>query len=277
MRKRIIFNKEMYVAAMNKINAPSNGSYKEDAQHINHIYKERVLNNESVDIMAGMDVNDCMYDRQMLKHENMRKLLVSFIMLVVGIIAVVILVIHIAGNIYLKHAGQKFTLDYMEESEYCSRTDEKTGLNSYDGYASVIWRKGNADDPVMLYSRGYGEVSLFYMYSKKDYQAISRLNIAVNDSYIDTLIKEGFEPVEIIAAVNADISQKYELKRGQSVDIYYLPQKGESIKSLRVPENIIRYIVYTIVVLIYCAFWLRRVIRIGIEEKRLDRSFAADN
>lgn len=127
MRKRIIFNKEMYVAAMNKINAPSNGSYKEDAQHINHIYKERVLNNESVDIMAGMDVNDCMYDRQMLKHENMRKLLVSFIMLVVGIIAVVILVIHIAGNIYLKHAGQKFTLDYMEESEYCSRTDEKTG------------------------------------------------------------------------------------------------------------------------------------------------------
>ena len=90
-------------------------------------------------------------------------------------------------------------------------------------------------------------------------------------------IKEGFEPVEIIAAVNADISQKYELKRGQSVDIYYLPQKGESIKSLRVPENIIRYIVYTIVVLIYCAFWLRRVIRIGIEEKRLDRSFASDN
>ena len=129
----------------------------------------------------------------------------------------------------------------------------------------------------MLYSRGYGQVSLFYMYSKKDYQAISRLNIAVNDSYIDTLIKEGFEPVEIIAAVNADISQKYELKRGQSVDIYYLPQKGESIKSLRVPENIIRYIVYTIVVLIYCAFWLRRVIRIGIEEKRLDRSFASDN
>lgn len=277
MRKRIIFNKEMYVAAMNKINAPSNGSYKEDAQHINHIYKERVLNNESVDIMAGMDVNDCMYDRQMLKHENMRKLLLSFIMLVVGIIAVVILVIHIAGNIYLKHAGQKFTLDYMEESEYCSRTDEKTGLNSYDGYASVIWRKGNADDPVMLYSRGYGEVSLFYMYSKKDYQAISRLNIAVNDSYIDTLIKEGFEPVEIIAAVNADISQKYELKRGQSVDIYYLPQKGESIKSLRVPENIIRYIIYTVIVLIYCAFWLRRVIRIGIEEKRLDRSFASDN
>ena len=277
MRKRIIFNKEMYVAAMNKINAPSNGSYNEDAQHINHIYKERVLNNESVDIMAGMDVNDCMYDRQMLKHENMRKLLLSFIMLVVGIIAVVILVIHIAGNIYLKHAGQKFTLDYMEESEYCSRTDEKTGLNSYDGYASVIWRKGNTADPVMLYSRGYGQVSLFYMYSKKDYQAISRLNIAVNDSYIDTLIKEGFEPVEIIAAVNADISQKYELKRGQSVDIYYLPQKGESIKSLRVPENIIRYIVYTIVVLIYCAFWLRRVIRIGIEEKRLDRSFASDN
>lgn len=277
MRKRIKFNKEMYVAAMNKINAPSNGSYKEDAQHINHIYKERVLNNESVDIMAGMDVNDCMYDRQMLKHENMRKLLLSFIMLVVGIIAVVILVIHIAGNIYLKHAGQKFTLDYMEESEYCSRTDEKTGLNSYDGYASVIWRKGNADDPVMLYSRGYGEVSLFYMYSKKDYQAISRLNIAVNDSYIDTLIKEGFEPVEIIAAVNADISQKYELKRGQSVDIYYLPQKGESIKSLRVPENIIRYIIYTVIVLIYCAFWLRRVIRIGIEEKRLDRSFASDN
>lgn len=277
MRKRIIFNKEMYVAAMNKINAPSNGSYKEDAQHINHIYKERVLNNKSVDIMAGMDVNDCMYDRQMLKHENMRKLLLSFIMLVVGIIAVVILVIHIAGNIYLKHAGQKFTLDYMEESEYCSRTDEKTGLNSYDGYASVIWRKGNADDPVMLYSRGYGEVSLFYMYSKKDYQAISRLNIAVNDSYIDTLIKEGFEPVEIIAAVNADISQKYELKRGQSVDIYYLPQKGESIKSLRVPENIIRYIIYTVIVLIYCAFWLRRVIRIGIEEKRLDRSFASDN
>ena len=277
MRKRIIFNKEMYVAAMNKINAPSNGSYKEDAQHINHIYKERVLNNESVDIMAGMDVNDCMYDRQMLKHENMRKLLVSFIMLVVGIIAVVILVIHIAGNIYLKHAGQKFTLDYMEESEYCSRTDEKTGLNSYVGYASVIWRKGNTADPVMLYSRGYGQVSLFYMYSKKDYQAISRLNIAVNDSYIDTLIKEGFEPVEIIAAVNADISQKYELKRGQSVDIYYLPQKGESIKSLRVPENIIRYIIYTVIVLIYCAFWLRRVIRIGIEEKRLDRSFASDN
>lgn len=277
MRKRIKFNKEMYVAAMNKINAPSNGSYKEDAQHINHIYKERVLNNESVDIMAGMDVNDCMYDRQMLKHENMRKLLLSFIMLVVGIIAVVIPVIHIAGNIYLKHAGQKFTLDYVEESEYCRRTDEKTGLNSYDGYASVIWRKGNADDPVMLYSRGYGEVSLFYMYSKKDYQAISRLNIAVNDSYIDTLIKDGFEPVEIIAAVNADISQKYELKRGQSVDIYYLPQKGESIKSLRVPENIIRYIIYTVIVLIYCAFWLRRVIRIGIEEKRLDRSFASDN
>ncbi len=49
-------------------------------------------------------------------------------MLVVGIIAVVILVIHIAGNIYLKHAGQKFTLDYMEESEYCSRTDEKQDL-----------------------------------------------------------------------------------------------------------------------------------------------------
>lgn len=277
MRRRVKFNKEMYVAALDKINVPSNGSYEKDAQHINHIYKERMMNNETIDTMAGADVNDCMYDRQMLKHENMRKLILSFAMLVLGIVMTSVFVFRIASNIYLKNAGQKFTLDYVDESEYCRRTDEKTGLNSYDGYASVIWRKGNAADPVMLYSRGYGQVSLFYMYSKKDYQAISRLNIAVNDSYIDTLIKEGFEPVEIIAAVNADISQKYELKRGQSVDIYYLPQKGESIKSLRVPENIIRYIVYTIVVLIYCAFWLRRVIRIGIEEKRLDRSFTADN
>lgn len=277
MRRRVKFNKEMYVAALDKINVPSNGSYEKDAQHINHIYKERMINNETIDTMAGADVNDCMYDRQMLKHENMRKLILSFAMLVLGIVMTSVFVFRIASNIYLKNAGQKFTLDYVDESEYCRRTDEKTGLNSYDGYASVIWRKGNAADPVMLYSRGYGQVSLFYMYSKKDYQAISRLNIAVNDSYIDTLIKEGFEPVEIIAAVNADISQKYELKRGQSVDIYYLPQKGESIKSLRVPENIIRYIVYTIVVLIYCAFWLRRVIRIGIEEKRLDRSFTADN
>lgn len=129
----------------------------------------------------------------------------------------------------------------------------------------------------MIYAKTYGEVSLFYMYSRKDYAEISRLNITVNDSYVDTLMQKGFEPAEIVASVNGDISGKYELKRGQSVDIYYLPQKGESIKSLRVPENIIRYIVYTIVVLIYCAFWLRRVIRIGIEEKRLDRSFAADN
>ena len=277
MRRRVKFNKEMYVAALDKINVSSNGSYEKYAQHIDHIYKERIMNNETIDTMAGADVNDCMYDRQMLKHENMRKLILSFAMLVLGIVMTAVFVFRIAGNIYLKNAGQKFTLDYVDESEYCRRTDEKTGLNSYDGYASVIWRKGNADDPVMLYSRGYGEVSLFYMYSKKDYQAISRLNIAVNDSYIDTLIKEGFEPVEIIAAVNADISHKYEFKRGQSVDIYYLPQKGESIKSLRVPENIIRYIVYTVIVLIYCAFWLRRVIRIGIEEKRLDRSFSADN
>lgn len=277
MRRRVKFNKETYVAALDKINVPSNGSYEKYAQHIDHIYKERIMNNETIDTMAGADVNDCMYDRQMLKHENMRKLILSFAMLVLGIVMTAVFVFRIAGNIYLKNAGQKFTLDYVDESEYCRRTDEKTGLNSYDGYASVIWHRENADDPVMLYSRGYGEVSLFYMYSKKDYQAISRLNIAVNDSYIDTLIKEGFEPVEIIAAVNADISHKYEFKRGQSVDIYYLPQKGESIKSLRVPENIIRYIVYTVIVLIYCAFWLRRVIRIGIEEKRLDRSFSADN
>ena len=277
MRRRVKFNKEMYVAALDKINVPSNGSYEKDAQHLDHIYKERIMNNETIDTMAGADVNDCMYDRQMLKHENMRKLILSFAMLVLGIVMTAVFVFRIASNIYLKNAGQKFTLDYVDESEYCRRTDEKTGLNSYDGYASVIWHSENVYDTVMIYAKTYGEVSLFYMYSRKDYAEISRLNITVNDSYVDTLMQKGFEPAEIVASVNGDISGKYELKRGQSVDIYYLPQKGESIKSLRVPENIIRYIVYTIVVLIYCAFWLRRVIRIGIEEKRLDRSFAADN
>ena len=74
MRRRVKFNKEMYVAALDKINVPSNGSYAKDAQHIDHIYKERMMNNETIDTMAGADVNDCMYDRQMLKHENMRKL-----------------------------------------------------------------------------------------------------------------------------------------------------------------------------------------------------------
>ena len=277
MRRRVKFNKEMYVAALDKINVPSNGSYEKDAQHIDHIYKERIMNNETIDTMAGADVNDCMYDRQMLKHENMRKLILSFVMLVLGIVMTAVLVLRIAGNIYLKNSGHKFTLDYVDESEYCRRTDEKTGLNSYDGYASVIWNSENVYDTVMIYAKTYGEVSLFYMYSRKDYAEISRLNITVNDSYVDTLMQKGFEPAEIVASVNGDISGKYELKRGQSVDIYYLPQKGEIIKSLRVPENIIRYIIYTIVVLIYCAFWLRRVIRIGIEEKRLDRSFAADN
>lgn len=261
MRRRVKFNKEMYVAALDKINVPSNGSYKKDAQHIDNIYKERIMNNEAIDTMAGADVNDCMYDRQMLKHENMRKLILSFVMLVLGIVMTAVFIFRIASNIYLKNAGQKFTLDYVDESEY----------------ASVIWNSENVYDTVMIYAKTYGEVSLFYMYSRKDYAEISRLNITVNDSYVDTLMQKGFEPAEIVASVNGDISGKYELKRGQSVDIYYLPQKGESIKSLRVPENIIRYIVYTIVVLIYCAFWLRRVIRIGIEEKRLDRSFAADN
>ena len=277
MRRRVKFNKEMYVAALDKINVPSNGSYEKDAQHIDHIYKERIMNNETIDTMAGADVNDCMYDRQMLKHENMRKLIFSFAMLVLGIVMTAVFVFRIASNIYLKNAGHKFTLDYVNESEYCRRTDEKTGFNSYDGYASVIWHRENVDDTVMVYAKTYGEVSLFYMYSREDYLEISRLDIMVNDSYIDTLMQKGFEPAEIVASINGDISGKYELKRGQSVDIYYLPQKGESIKSLRVPENIIRYIVYTIIVLIYCVFWLRRVIRIGIEEKRLDRSFSADN
>lgn len=59
------------------------------------------------------------------------------------------------------------------------------------------------------------------------------------------LCRKALSRAEIVASVNGDISGKYELKRGQSVDIYYLRQKGESIKSLRVPENIIRYIVYT--------------------------------
>ena len=46
MRRRVKFNKEMYVAALDKINVPSNGSYEKDAQHIDHIYKERIMNNE---------------------------------------------------------------------------------------------------------------------------------------------------------------------------------------------------------------------------------------
>ena len=115
MRRRVKFNKEMYVAALDKINVPSNGSYKKDAQHIDNIYKERIMNNEAIDTMAGADVNDCMYDRQMLKHENMRKLILLFVMLVLGIVMTAVLVLRIAGNIYLKNAGQKFTLDYVDE------------------------------------------------------------------------------------------------------------------------------------------------------------------
>ena len=49
MRRRVKFNKEMYVAALDKINVPSNGSYAKDAQHIDHIYKERMMNNETID------------------------------------------------------------------------------------------------------------------------------------------------------------------------------------------------------------------------------------
>ena len=115
MRRRVKFNKEMYVAALDKINVPSNGSYAKDAQHIDYIYKERIMNNEAIDTMAGADVNDCMYDRQMLKHENMRKLILSFAMLVLGIVMTAVFVFRIASNIYLKNAGQKFTFDYVDE------------------------------------------------------------------------------------------------------------------------------------------------------------------
>ena len=93
-------------------------------------------------------------------------------MLVLGIVVTAVFVFRIASNIYLKNAGQKFTLDYVDESEYCRRTDEKTGLNSYDGYASVIWHSENVYDTVMIYAKTYGEVSLFYMYPRKDYAEI---------------------------------------------------------------------------------------------------------
>ncbi|MFQ7394547.1 MAG: hypothetical protein ACLRMX_05040 [Lachnospira eligens] len=61
-----------------------------DAQHIDYIYKERIMNNEAID-NGGADVNDCMHDRQMLKHENMRKLILSFAMLVLGIVMTAVL------------------------------------------------------------------------------------------------------------------------------------------------------------------------------------------
>lgn len=68
------------------------------------------MNNEAIDTMAGADVNDCMYDRQMLKHENMRKLILSFVMLVLGIVMTAVLVLRIAGNIYLKMRGRNSRL-----------------------------------------------------------------------------------------------------------------------------------------------------------------------
>ena len=40
MRRRVKFNKEMYVAALDKINVPSNGSYEKDAQHIDTFIKK---------------------------------------------------------------------------------------------------------------------------------------------------------------------------------------------------------------------------------------------
>lgn len=271
------FSREIYKAALDKIDRPSNHHYSQETEYIERIYKEAYMKNEIVDTFAGFDAETFSYDREMLKKENLRKLLFSVAALLIGIIVLVFSVVHICQNVLLKTKAQSFRLQYVSESEYCKRTDEKTGINYYDGYVSVISQMEETDNLHILYGKSYGEVTLWYLYSHEDIIQISKLNFQVNDTFVERVYELGYRPKQIVASIDGNVPDKYIIKKNRYADVFYFPDKGETIKDLRLAERNVIYVICAILSMLYDAFWIRRVVRIGLEEKRLDRSFDSGN
>ncbi len=270
------FEKNVYKAAIDKID--SSEARQKHIESVNQKYKAGILSGDITDDMAGWDASGTYYDNEMLKKEVNKKLLVHFILLMVGVVFLVFVVGMCVESIYLKLYGTKCTAYYGWSEE----------LEDYGFIYRWKYVDGELeDDPLVQFGKLSGDekeaikkmtwfsmsayvsedVELIANYDMEGDQFIKENNLNVDKSLVSKAYDAGIEPINIYLYTDLQVPVWMEQGRKQYVELYYMPSEGETILDAKM---IVRWqvaVASLLVPIIYIAILIWRMIKLGKEQR----------
>lgn len=274
------FEKSMYKSAMDKIDNPE--KRKVQVSDMNQKYKADVLSGKINDHMAGWDAAATYYDNEMLVKEYNRKMVVSLLFIAVGLIALIFLWPSLTDSINLKINGVKerayygwsndlHDYGYIYRWTYADGSEVKVEKDDIPDREEQKKMELENEEKVGLFTCLHisEKVYLILEYDKEGADYIRNNELKQDKEGIKAAIKEGIEPMESYIYVELNISPWDDGKKGKYVDLYYLPQKGETYIDSRLVGNWVFDIAALTVLVVYNLFWIGRLMMLGKKQRAL--------
>lgn len=254
---------------LDKINR--NQLSKNEYESINQKYKQLFMDGDVIDPFVGMGIDGKIYDKDMIRKEFLKKKLIYIPFIAVAIILSVYFMNITINNIYMRIKGQVIKAGFVEESRLCERSTD--GISKYDGYV-LLWKSSEensmeADNPNTVGLKF--ETDSGIVYSGEFNTDRNRFKIG-KDEFRELI--DNCNPVELAIVVYPEKLKFYqEFNKNVQVNLYYLPDAGEDYLDLRIPDKLWMIIVADILIILFDAFCIWRVVKSIKEERRINRSY----
>lgn len=250
---------------LDKINRDK--SPQDDYDTINQKYKQLYMNGDVVDPFAGMGVDGKIYDKDMLRKEFLKRKILYIPLIAIAVFLTIFLANITINNIYMRLYGEVITASYVEQSRLCKRTIK--GNEKKDGYVFVWKYTGEAINE--------SEVSFSWSlpsgitYSGRFITDRNRFKGGKNEfrEMIDNC-----NPIELALIIYPENLKFYQdFNKNEEIKLYYLPDSGEDYLDLRILEKIWVLVVADILIILFDAFLVWRIVESIKEERRINKSY----
>lgn len=278
------FEKSVYKSAMDKIDNPEKRRDKES--QINQKYKSDVLSGRINDRLAGWDNDSAYYDAEMLKHEYNRKMVWCLLFITLGIVVIAVVCPNLSEALELKFTGTKqrayygWSVDfhdygYIYEWTYVDGKEVSVDNIGQEGGITIEESERldeiEASKNIKMFSSTElnKDVFLVCKWDEKGTEIIRNCKGMSEKEAMATAIKQGVEPVDNYIYVELSVPVWGDGKKGEYIDLYYMPQNGETYLDSRIVSNWVLDFALLLIIVLFIVFWIGRLIKLGMEERAI--------